>query len=79
MELRRSAGVRPGRSRPEHHRRIENAHFPNATRWIDFVSNGSENGVGYGEQGQGSGKMPAFGAMLTEEQISAIVDYVRSL
>ena len=57
----------------------ENAHFPNSEEMIDFVSNGSENGVGYAEQGQGSGKMPAFGAMLTEEQIAAIVDYVRSL
>ena len=56
-----------------------NAHFPNTRRLVDFIINGSENGVGYGEQGQGSGKMPAFGAMLTEEQISAIVDYVRSL
>ena len=46
---------------------------------IDFVANGSENGVGYAEQGQGSGKMPAFGAMLTDDQLAAVVDYVRSL
>ena len=57
----------------------ESAHFPNRDELVDFITNGSENGVGYGEQGQGSGKMPAFGAMLTEDQISAIVDYVRSL
>ena len=56
-----------------------NAHFPNTAEMEDFVANGSENGVGYAEQGQGSGKMPAFGAMLTEEQISAVVEYVRSL
>ena len=57
----------------------ESAHFPNRDELVDFIINGSEDGVGYGEQGQGSGKMPAFGTMLTEEQISAIVDYVRSL
>ena len=56
-----------------------NAHFPNGAEMVDFISNGSENGVGYGEQGQGSGKMPAFGQMLTEEQIAAIVEYERSL
>ena len=46
---------------------------------IDFVTEGSVNGAGYGRQGQGSGKMPAFGAVLTDEQIEAIVEYVRSL
>jgi mono/diheme cytochrome c family protein len=55
------------------------AHFPDAAEQEAFVSNGSENGVGYGEQGQGSGKMPGFGQMLTEEQIAAIVEYERSL
>ena len=55
------------------------AHFPNTEEMIDFVANGSENGVGYAEQGQGSGKMPAFGAMLTDDQLAAVVDYVRSL
>jgi mono/diheme cytochrome c family protein len=57
----------------------ENSHFVNVEEQIDFVSNGSENGVGYAEQGQGSGKMPGFGALLTDEQITAIVDYVRGL
>jgi mono/diheme cytochrome c family protein len=55
------------------------AHFPNTQDMIDFVSEGSVNGAGYGRQGQGSGKMPAFGALLTDEQIEAIVEYVRSL
>ena len=55
------------------------AHFPNTEDMIDFVSEGSVNGAGYGRQGQGSGKMPGFGAMLTDEQIEAIVEYVRSL
>ena len=46
---------------------------------LEFVSLGSENGVGYAPQAQGSGRMPGFGAMLTDEQIEAIVDYVRGL
>lgn len=54
-------------------------HFPSEQSMKDFVTTGSENGVVYGEQGQGSGKMPAFGQMLTPEQIDAVVDYVRSL
>ena len=46
---------------------------------IDFVKDGSEYGAKYGMQGQGSGRMPGFGNMLTDEQIKAIVEYVRSL
>lgn len=53
--------------------------FPNEADMIDFIKNGSVLGAKYGIQGQGSGKMPGFGAMLTDEQIKAIVDYVRSL
>ena len=44
-----------------------------------FIAAGSEYGKRYGVQGQGSGRMPGFGAMLTEEQIEAVVEYVRSL
>ena len=46
---------------------------------IDFINAGSEYGKRYGVQGQGSGRMPGFGSMLTEEQIQKIVEYVRSL
>ena len=46
---------------------------------IDFVKKGSELGKKYGVQGQGSGRMPGFGNLLTDEQIKAIVEYVRSL
>ena len=46
---------------------------------IAFISAGSEYGKKYGEQGQGSGRMPGFGAMLTPDQIKAIVEYVRGL
>jgi mono/diheme cytochrome c family protein len=46
---------------------------------ITFIKGGSEFGKRYGVQGQGSGRMPAFGAVLTDEQITAIVEFVRSL
>ncbi len=72
----------------------------------DFVCNGSDQGVRYGQNGQGSGRMPGFcitpgykinpengevgidpkdtgtaedGAMLTQDQVRAIVEYERSL
>jgi mono/diheme cytochrome c family protein len=54
-------------------------HFPAVDDMIDFIKSGSELGAKYGTQGQGSGRMPGFGHMLTDEQIEAIVDYVRSL
>jgi mono/diheme cytochrome c family protein len=56
-----------------------NSAFPNESDMFDFVSNGSTLGAKYGQQGQGTGRMPGFGAMLTDEQIEAIVEYVRSL
>ncbi len=55
------------------------AHFPNAADMVDFIKNGSVLGAKYGIQGQGSGRMPGFGSMLTDDQIQAIVEYVRSL
>lgn len=53
--------------------------FPSQDDMINFIKNGSELGKRYGEQGQGSGKMPGFGSLYTEEQIKAIVEYVRGL
>ena len=53
--------------------------FPNEADMISFIKNGSNYGAKYGIQGQGSGRMPGFGAMLTDEQIEAVVDYVRGL
>ncbi len=55
------------------------AHFPIEQDMINFVKNGSEQGQRYGKQGQGTGRMPGFGGMLTDEQIKAIVEYERSL
>jgi mono/diheme cytochrome c family protein len=56
-----------------------NSHFPNEADLIAFLKAGSELGKKYGLQGQGSGRMPGFGSLLTDEQIKAIVEYVRSL
>ncbi len=55
------------------------AHFPSEQDMINFIKNGSEVGQRYGKQAQGSGRMPGFGSLLTDEQIKAIVEYVRSL
>jgi mono/diheme cytochrome c family protein len=55
------------------------SHFPNEQDMIDFIKSGSELGQKYGKQAQGSGRMPGFGGLLTDEQIKAIVEYVRSL
>ena len=56
-----------------------NSHFPNQADMVDFIAAGSEIGAVYGIQGQGSGRMPGFGAMLTDEQIEEVVEYVRGL
>ncbi len=56
-----------------------NTQFPNEADMIEFIKNGSVVGASYGIQGQGSGRMPGFGSMLTDEQIQAIVEYVRGL
>ena len=53
--------------------------FPNQDEMIAFITAGSEYGKKYGEQGQGGGRMPGFGAMLTQDQVRAIVEYVRGL
>lgn len=54
-------------------------HFANVEDQIAFITAGSKLGQRYGIQGQGSGRMPAFGHLLTTEQIKAITEYVRSL
>jgi mono/diheme cytochrome c family protein len=56
-----------------------NAHFADQAQLVQFIQNGSELGRLYGLNGQGSGRMPGFGSLLTDEQIDAILEYVRSL
>jgi len=46
---------------------------------IEFLQVGSEYGKRYGEQGQGSGRMPGWGQIYTDEQLNAIADYIRGL
>jgi mono/diheme cytochrome c family protein len=55
------------------------SHFPSEQDMIDFIKSGSVVGQRYGKQAQGSGRMPGFGSLLSDEQIKAIVEYVRSL
>lgn len=46
----------------------------------NFIYNGAEAGQGYGRGGLSpAGMMPAFGALLPEEYIQAVVDYERGL
>ncbi|MEZ5171152.1 MAG: cytochrome c [Acidimicrobiia bacterium] len=53
--------------------------FPNAADHSAFIFSGSTYQVPYGVAGIGTGRMPGFGQMLTEEQIDAIVEYERDL
>lgn len=56
-----------------------NSHFATEQDMIAFVSAGSKNGARYGLQSQGTGRMPGFGHVLSDEQIKAVVEYVRGL
>lgn len=56
-----------------------NDHFANEADMIEFIKSGSTQGAKYGAQAQGTGRMPGFGSVLTEQQIQEIVEYVRSL
>jgi mono/diheme cytochrome c family protein len=53
--------------------------FPDEATHVEFVTTGSDSEASYGVGGVGSGRMPGFGEMLTEDQIKAIVEYERSL
>lgn len=53
--------------------------FPHIEDQIAFVVDGTDNAVAYGVNGIGSGRMPSFGAVLSEAQIELIVKYERSM
>ena len=53
--------------------------FPEMQDQVKFVIEGSENGKGYGINGLGSGRMPSFGGILSQNQIDLIVMYERTL
>ncbi|MDH3499002.1 MAG: c-type cytochrome [Acidimicrobiia bacterium] len=44
---------------------------------VDFLIKGSENGIGYGVNGVGSGRMPGWGAVLSAEDLDLIAKYLR--
>jgi mono/diheme cytochrome c family protein len=46
---------------------------------VEFLRNPPEQGRAYGNQGQSSGRMPAFGAYYTDEQLRALAEYIRGL
>jgi len=54
-----------------------NVQFLNAPDMVTFLTKGSENGVPYGVNGVGSGRMPAFGPVLSLEDLELIVQYLR--
>ena len=59
-----------------------NRQFPPPTgdsMLLAWITQGVPANQGYGVQGISSGRMPHFGAVLTEEQIELIMDYERSL
>lgn len=56
------------------------AEFPDIEDHIDFVREGSQPNQPYGALGSvGTGGMPGWGAVLTDEQIRLVVEYERSL
>jgi mono/diheme cytochrome c family protein len=53
--------------------------FPDPADQVDFIVGGSEFGKNYGINGLGSGRMPAFGQILSTEDIELLVRFERSL
>ena len=53
--------------------------FPDVASQIKWVTDTAAYGKAYGRRGVSKGVMPHFAAMLTPEQIQAVVDYERSL
>ncbi len=51
--------------------------FLTAEDMVQFIVVGSQQGVEYGVNGMGSGRMPGFGTTLSEQDIRLIVDYLR--
>ena len=54
-----------------------NVQFLIGSDMVDFITKGSENGVPYGVNGVGSGRMPGFGPVLSLEDLELIVQYLR--
>ena len=56
-----------------------NIQFKQREDFIDFIVKGSVNGKAYGVNGVGGGKMPGFGAVLSQSDIELIIDYLRGM
>ena len=56
----------------------ENVQFQNAEQLTAFLLGGSEPQKAYGVNGFGSGRMPAFGMILSQEDIDLLVTYLRN-
>ena len=54
-----------------------NVQFLDAPDMVTFLIKGSENGVPYGVNGVGSGRMPGFGPVLSLDDLELIVQYLR--
>lgn len=54
------------------------ARFPDPAEMVAFVLAGSEPGRPYGEGGQGTGGMPPWENVLSDEEVAAVVAYERS-
>jgi mono/diheme cytochrome c family protein len=57
----------------------EGRQFPNREDNKAFICAPPVAGKKYGQQGQSSGRMPAFCGLYTDEQLDAVIDYIRSL
>lgn len=53
--------------------------FPNRADNEAFICSPPEQGKKYGQQGQSSGRMPGFCSTYTDEQLTEVVSYIRSL
>lgn len=56
----------------------ENVQFQSAEQLTAFLLGGSEPQKAYGVNGFGSGRMPAFGMILSQEDIDLLVTYLRN-
>ena len=56
-----------------------NVQFKEREDMIEFIINGSYIGKAYGVNGVGQGRMPGFGALLPESDITLIIDFLRGM
>lgn len=54
------------------------ARFPDPAEMVAFVLAGSEPGRPYGQGGEGTGGMPSWENVLSDEEVAAVVAYERS-